>query len=274
MIELAQLEEMHRINSEQWMRLNSEDVNIRNAEGLTVVERGSALQKRNERLTEWMRWKAFVDGALTITYPRTNSQLLIDYGFLAGHRPEPADLWTDLENSDPVNDIDAWQTLVAEDSGFVGLKIHLTSKTAKLILRNQNLATYFNVPAGQPFKPTLKDVAGLLADGTEFVLVNSGFRAMQSGAPYIHTDASHTRYLPHNRVVITSDYSIEGENIADTLDGQVEVATSYKDTAILDGPQSEVILDQMTKNRYLRQASARIVRINHPECFLSAKVGA
>jgi hypothetical protein len=26
----------------------------------------------------------------------------------------------------------------------------------------------------------------------------------------------------------------------------------------------------MTKNRYLREAAARIVRIIHPECFLSA----
>lgn len=274
MIELAQLEEMHRINSEQWMRLNSSDENIRKSEGLQVVERGSALQKRNERLTEWMRWQAFVTGGLTVTYPRTNSQLVIDYGFLAGHKPEPADLWTDLSLSDPINDIDSWQTLLAEDSGNIGLKIHLTSQTAKLILRNENLKGYFNVPSGQPFKPTLADVAGLLAEGTEFITVDSGFRAMASGSPYVHTDSSHTRYLPHNRVVVTTNYEIEGEAIADTLDGQVEVSSSYKDTDILNGPQAEVILDHMTKNRYLRQASARIVRIQHPECFLSAKVGA
>lgn len=273
MIELAQLEEMHRINSEQWMRLNSSDENIRNSEGLVVVDRGQILQKRNERLTEWMRWQAFITGGLTITYPRTESQLVIDYGFLIGHKPEPADLWTDLAESDPVNDLDSWQTLLAEDSGHLGLKIHLTSKTAKLILRNENLKGYFNIPAGQPFKPTLEDVAGLLAQGTQFVLVDTGFRPMQSGAPYVHTDSSHTRYLPHNRVVMTSDYEIEGETIADTLDGQVEVSASYKDTSILNGPQAETLLDHMTKNRYLRQASARIVRINHPECFLSAKVG-
>lgn len=274
MIELAQLEEMHRINSEQWMRLNSSDENIRKSEGLEVVERGSILQKRNERLTEWMRWQAFVTGGLTVTYPRTNSQLVIDYGFLPGHKPEPADLWTDLSSSDPISDLDSWQTLLAEDSGNIGLKIHLTSQTAKLILRNENLKGYFNVPSGQPFKPTLADVAGLLAEGTEFITVDSGFRAMQSGSPYVHTDAAHTRYLPHNRVVVTTNYEIEGEAIADTLDGQVEVSSSYKDTDILNGPQAEVILDHMTKNRYLRQASARIVRIQHPECFLSAKVGA
>ena len=274
MIELAQLEEMHRINSEQWMRLNSSDENIRNSEGLAVVERGQILQRRNERLTEWMRWQAFVNGTLTITYPRTNSQLVIDYGYLAGHKPTPANLWTNLATSDPVADMDAWQTLVAEDSGHVGVNIHLTSQTAKLILRNANLKTYFNVPVGQPFKPTLEDVAGLLAQGTQFVLYDAGFRAMQSGAPYVFTDSSHTRYLPHNRVLVTSAYNIEGEQISDTLNGQVEVSSSYNDTDIRQGPQSEVILDHMTKNRYLRQGSARIVRILHPECFLAATVGA
>lgn len=274
MIELAQLEEMHRINSEQWMRLQSSDENIRNSEGLAVVERGQILQRRNERLTEWMRWQAFVNGTLTITYPRTNSQLVIDYGYLSGHKPTPSDLWTDLVNSDPVADLDAWQTLLANDSGHVGTQIHLTSQTAKLILRNQKLKAYFNVPTGQPFKPTLEDVAGLLAQGTQFVLYDAGFRPMESGSPYLHTDSAHTRYLPHNRVLMTSAYNIEGESIADTLNGQVEVSTSYNDTDIRNGPQSEVILDHMTKNRYLRQASARIIRILHPECFLSATVGA
>lgn len=273
MIELAQLEEMHRINSEQWMRLQSSDENIRNSEGLAVVERGQIMQRRNERLTEWMRWQAFVNGTLTITYPRTNSQLVIDYGYLSGHKPTPADLWTDLVNSDPVADLDAWQTKVANDSGHVGVNIHLTSQTAKLILRNQKLKGYFNVPVGQPFKPTLEDVAGLLAQGTTFVLYDAGFRPMESGSPYLHDDSAHTRYLPHNRVLVTSAYNIEGESIADTLNGQVEVSSSYNDTDIRQGPQSEVILDHMTKNRYLRQGSARIVRILHPECFLSATVG-
>lgn len=273
MIELVQLEEMHRINSEQWMKLNSTDGNIKNSEGLTVVERGQILQRRNERLTEWMRWQAFVNGAVTITYPRTNSVLAIDYGFLAGHRPEPANLWTDLTNADPVEDLDSYQTKLAEDSGHMGLNIHLTSKTAKLILRNEKLKPYFSVPSGQPFKPTLEDVAGLLAQGTKFVLYDAGYRPMASGTGLSTTDANHTRYLPHNKVVITTDYEIEGEQIADTLDGQVEISVSYDQTSINQGTQSETILDHMTKNRYLRQASARIVRILHPECFLTATVG-
>lgn len=272
MIEMVQLEEMHRINSEQWIRLNSSDENIRNAEGLDVVTRGQILRRRLERLTEWMRWQAFVNGSLTITYPRTNSQLFIDYGWLPGHRPTPGTLWTNLIDSDPVTDLEAWQQQVADDSGYLGTKIHLTSATAKLILNNVKLKTYFNVPDGQPFRATLDQVASLLAEGTQFVVHDAGFRPMASGAA--RDEAAHTRYLPNNRVLMTTDYSIDGENIADTLNGQVEISSAYNETNIQQGPSSEVILDHMTKNRYLREGAARIPRIIHPECFLSATVGA
>jgi len=270
LIEMVQLEEMHRINSEQWIRLNSSDENIRNAEGLEVVDRGRILRQRLERLSEWMRWQAFVNGSLTVTYPRTNSQIFIDYGWLPGHRPTAGTLWSDTVNSDPVMDIEGWQQQVADDSGFLATRVHITSATAKLILANQNLKTYFNVAVGDPFRANLSQVAGLLAEGTTFVVHDAGFRPMASGAA--RDEAAHTRYLPNNKVVLTTEYSIDGENIADTLNGQVEISASYNETNINQGPQSEVILDHMTKNRYLREAAARIVRIIHPECFLSATV--
>ena len=272
LIEMVQLEEMHRINSEQWIRLNSSDPLIQSTEGLEVVERGQILRRRLERLTEWMRWQVFINGALTITYPRTNSQLLIDYGWLPGHKPTltGTSLWSDTTNSDPVSDIEAWQQLVSNDSGHLGTQMHLTSACAKNVINNAKLKSYFNVPTGQPFRATLEQVASLLAEGTTFVVHDAGFRPMASGAS--RTDAAHTRYLPNNKVLVTSEYSIEGEQIADTLNGQVEVSSAFNDTSIQQGPSSEVILDHMTKNRYLREGAARIVRVIHPECFLSATV--
>jgi len=209
---------------------------------------------------------------LTVTYPRTNSQLFIDYGYLAGHMPTVSTLWSDTTNSDPVADLEAWQQKVADDSGFLGTKVHLTSATAKLVLNNVKLKTYFNVPSGQAFRASLEQVASLLAEGTQFVVHDAGFRPMASGAGRAESD--HTRYLPNNKVLVTTEYSIEGENIADTLNGQVEISSGYNDTSIQQGPSSEVILDHMTKNRYLREGAARVVRIIHPECFLSATVTA
>jgi hypothetical protein len=270
LIEMAQLEELHRINSEQWLRLNSNDERIRNAEGLDVVTRGQIMQRRAERLTEWMLWQAF-QGSLLITYPRTNSQLLVDYGFPSGHKPTAATAWTNTTDADPVADLEAWQLQVANDAGFLGTVIHLSSATAKNIVNNAKLKAYFNIEAGTPFRATLDQVASLLAEGTRFVVYDAGFRPMASGAA--RNESAHTRYLPANRVLITTEYQIDGERIADLLNGQVEISTDFNDTDILMGPQSEVILDHMTKNRYLRQASVRIPRILHPECFLYATVG-
>ena len=272
LVEMAQLEEMHRINSEQWMKLNSTDEFISNSEGLDVVSRGQVLRRRLERLTEWMRWQAFTTGSLTITYPRTNSQIFIDYGFLPGHLPTVSTLWTDTVNADPVADLEALQLQMATDSGYLGRRIHLTSYSAKLILNNAKLKGYFNVPTGTPFRATLEQVAQLLAEGTEFIVHDAGFRPMASGAD--RSEAAHTRYLPNNLVMITTEYQIEGENIADTLNGQVEIGTDYNETEIQQGPSSEVLLDNMTKNRYPREAAARITRIIHPECFITATVSA
>jgi hypothetical protein len=272
LIEMVQLEEMHRINSEQWIRLQSSDENIRNSEGLDVVERGRILRRRLERLTEWMRWQAFVSGTLTVTYPRTNSQLVIDYGWLSGHLVTPATPWTTTASSDPVADLEAIQQKIADDSGHLGTRIHLTSTAAKNLLNSASIKTYFNVPAGQAFRASLEQVASLLAEGTQFIVHDAGFRPMASGAA--RDEAAHTRYLPVNKVVVTTDYQIEGENIADTLNGQVEIGVAYNDTAIQMGPSSEVILDHMTKNRYLREAAAKMVRIIHPECFATLTVAA
>jgi Phage major capsid protein E len=272
LVEMIQLEEMHRINSEQWMRLRSNDENVRRAEGLDIVDRGVILRRRMERLTEKMRWDVFTTGALTVTYPRTNSQLFIDYGFLPGHKPVLAGtaLWTDTVNADPVADLEAWQQLVADDSGFLGTMIHLTSQDAKLILTNQKLKTYFNVPTGTPFRPTLQQVAQLLADGTTFVIWDAGWRPMMSGAD--RSEAAHTRYLPIGKVLVTTPYTIEGERIADTLNGQVDVSVAYNEAEPTMGPANEVILNHMDKNRYLREAASRIVRLLHPESFLCATV--
>lgn len=270
LIEMVALEEMHRINSEQWLKLRSNDENVRKAEGLEIVDRGSILRRRMERLTEKMRWDVFVNGAVTITYPRTNSQLLIDYGWLSGHKPTAGTLWTDTTNSDPVADLDAAQQKVADDSGYLATLIHITSADAKLIVQNAKLKGYFNVDAGTPFRASLDQVAGLLAEGTQFVVHDAGWRPMASGAA--RDEAAHTRYLPIGKVMLTTPYVVEGERIAQTLNGQVDVSRAFDSAEPVMGPANEIILNHMDKNRYLREAATRIVQVLHPECFLTLTV--
>ena len=119
--------------------------------------------------------------------------------------------------------------------------------------------------------PTLEDVLKLLPPGTTFVPTNHAFRAESVGAS--KSPASHTRYLPVGNVMVTTDYTIDGVNIAETLNGPVEIRSGLDTTSFLPGPQSEIILKgEGVYTRLLRQASRRIVRLKRPEAFLYADV--
>lgn len=269
-IELAYLDEMHRISPIRWERLNSTDERVAGREARKLIEIGQILERRNERLTEWMRWQAF-SGQLTIEYQQRDTALVIDYPLPAGSRPNASAPWTDTINSDPINDLRTWQTQVATVAGGAGLRIHLASEDIELLLSNQKLRGYFNVAAGQPFLPALDDVLRLLRPGTQIIPFDTAYRDESVGASKAPED--HTRFLPIGNLLMTTDYRLDGAPIADTPNGLVEIATGYNTTALLPGPQSEVIMKgDGAYQRYLRQASRRIVRLRRPEAFLYATI--
>lgn len=269
-IELAHLDEMHRISPIRWERLNSNDERVAGREARSLIEIGQILERRNERLTEWMRWQAF-SGQLTIEYQQRDTALVIDYPMPAGHHPDASVPWTDTVNSDPVNDMRTWSTQVAVSSGTPGLRWHMPSETLELVLNNQKLRDYFNVAPGQPFLPSLEDVLRLLRPGTTITTFDTAYRDESVGASRRPED--HTRFLPLENVLLTTDYRANGAPIADTPNGLVEIATGYNTTNLLPGPQSEVIMKgEGVYQRFLRQASRRIVRLRQPEAFLYATV--
>jgi hypothetical protein len=269
-IELAHLDEMHRISPIRWERLNSTDERIAGREARRLVEIGQILERRNERLTEWMRWQAF-SGTLTIEYQQRDTALVIEYPLPTGHRPSVTVPWSDTENSDPIADMRAWQSQVAVSSNYGGLRIHMPDEDIEDVLANQKLRGYFNVEEGRPFLPTLDDVVALLRPGTQIIPFNTGYREESVGASKRPED--HTRFLPVGKVLVTTEYVIDGAPIADTPNGLVEVATGYNTTALLPGPQSEIIMKgEGAYTRFLRQASRRIVRLRRPEAFLYADV--
>lgn len=274
-IELVLLEEMHRISGEDWLKLNSSDPAIQRVAGMNLVDRGRVLQLRNERLTEWMRWQAFTKGNLTITYP-TGSQLFINYGIAASHFPTAGTLWTDTTNADIVADVQTWSELLAADSGYYGTQLHMTSKVWDYLIRNakiKGMINFYSPVSPNLQRPRRSDILELFtsfATSVGITIYDNGYRA--EGVTGNAWPGSITKYLDDKHVLMTTDYSAPGDPIADTLDGQVLVSNSYNSVAIRQGPQSEVMLDHLSKNHFLRQASARIPRIRHPECFLCAKV--
>lgn len=267
-IELAILSEQHRIKDEDYLALQSSDENYRKKAGLSIVERGNILAIRNRRLTEALRWDAF-SGSAVLTYPN-GSQIEIDYGFPAGHKPVAGTLWSDRANSDPIANLKAWQKLPAVALGHYGTKIHMSSDTWEMILENDKLAEYLTGSDRPLLIPRKEDVLALLRDGTEIVITDAGYR--DEGVGTARGVNTLTPYLPAGKVLITTPYSIEGERIADTPNGQVLVSNSYNSVAVRQGPQAEVILEHQSKTHFIRYESARIPRINHPGAFVFATV--
>lgn len=276
-IELALIDEMERISEEDWMKLQSSDDDIRRSAGVSLVDRGRILETRNERATEDLRWQAFA-GQVTITYP-SGAQLFVDYGLPAGHKPVLAGnaKWDDLTNSDPVSNVQAWSEQLAADAGFYARYVHMNSKTYDKLINNTKVAAKINFYAARansiqrPRRQDLEELFNSFAVGQSIVIYDNGYRAEGVSYGAVGTTAL-TKYLPDGVVLVTTNYTVDGVNIADTLDGQVTVSTGYNSVAIRQGFQAEVMLDHLSKTHFLRAASARIPRLLIPEAFLYAQV--
>lgn len=271
-MELVLLDEMRRIKEEQWINLNSSDDRIRKAAGVDLLETGSILALRNRRLTERLRWEAF-SGEATVVYNKdTDSEVefTIDYGIPTQNKVSATAPWDDYANSDPIADLKTWLKLPTKTVGYAGTKIHLSSEAWDHLIKSESLKEYLTGSDRGLWVATEDDVRALLPKGVEIVIDDSGYREEKTKG---RNKVDIERYLPINKVLITTDYSIDGERIADMPDGLVTVANSYNSVNILRGPAAEVILDPMAKVHYLRYASARLPRINHPGAFVWADVG-
>lgn len=269
-IELLELEEMHKIPSSEFLQLNSKDSTVARAAGTSLIDRGKALQLRNDRLTEWMRWQAF-SGALTVEYP-TGSSLYIDYGFQSSQKPVVSTLWSSTSSADPISDMRSFSDTIASLSGFRGLRYHMNSKTFGYLTRNANVKALLTNTNRRLYVPQKEDIVSLLPDGSDIVIYDNGYRAESVGSSRGVPD-SLTQFLPDGKVLVTTEYVVDGVNIAETLDGQVVTSGGQSNEAVIkSGPQSEVWFDQMSKNHFLRVAARRVPRLNYPECFVYATV--
>lgn len=263
-ISLALIEEMERIGEEQYLALNSSDETVRRAAGLDIVTRGRILAARNERRLEKMRWEAF-SGSMTIAYP-TGDEVFVDYNFASNQKQTAGTLWSDTTNADPIADLRAASNTVASNSGYYGVRHHMSSDTYDYIVRNQKVRALLTATGRSMLIPTKQDVLTLLRDGTDIVIYDNGYRAEGIGTSR-GLPNSITRFLPVGKVLTTTEYSIEGVNIAETLDGQVVVNNGPNDLKIVQGAASEVIVEPLSHNTYMRVASARIPRLIYPEAF-------
>lgn len=216
-----------------------------------------------------MRFQAF-SGALTLTYP-TGSQLTIDYGLPSGHKPTVSTVWSNTSSADPIADMRSWSNTVGSSSGYFGVRFHMSSTTWDYIVRNQAVRNLLTATNRSLLIPTKDDILSLLRDGTDVFIYDNGYRDEGIGSSRGVPD-SLTRFIPHGKVLVTTEYQIEGQPIADTPNGEVLVNGGYNSLNVAQGTQAEVIVDPLSKSHFFRVASARIPRLIYPECFLWATV--
>lgn len=276
-IELALPDEMERISEDVMLKLLSTDLKIKQSGGIDVATRGKILGLRNWRRIEKMRWEMFLTGKITLDYEDSDEQL--DFGLPATHIVTAGTLWTDTVNADIIAQIRSWQKLIADDIGTYGLMIHMNSDTWDLVYNNAKIAAKLSTWGRGLMVPNKDDVGRLFREGTQIVIYDGGFRDTgptlnnQTTPNRSRGDVNLTKWLPYGKVLITTaDYMVDGEAIADTPNGQVMIATGYNSAEPRQGPQSETILDPISKNTLLRYASAAIPRMLIPEAFFVATV--
>lgn len=274
LMELVNIDEMERIGETEWLKLNSPNENERRSAGVQLVDKGRILRTKNDRSTEWMRWKAFQDD-LVIPFNNGAAEVAVGMGMKASHKPVASVLWSDTTNSDPVADIQAWSELLAADTGFYGKHVHMNSNTYNNLIYNskiKNAVNFYAAGANSILRPRREDILNLFetfSTSLDIVVYDNGFR--EEDETDIGT-TSLTKYLPDGYVLVTTDYVLDGVNIADTLDGPVMVSVSYNETATRQGLQAEMMLDHESKNHLLRVASRRMPRLLIPDAFVWARV--
>lgn len=275
-IELGLPDEMERISEDVMLRLQSTDPNIAASGGVDVITRGRILALRNQRRIEKMRWDAILTGKVTLDYEDSDYQ--IDFGIPATHIVTAGTLWTTL-SADIIGQIRGWQKVVADDIGQYATKIHMNSNTWDYVYNNTTIASKLSTWGRGLMVPQLEEVASLFRQGSEIIIHDGGYRAegVKLGADSTKPNSSKgdsnlTKWLPDGKVLLTTDYTLDGEPIADTPNGQVMIATGYNTAEARQGPQAETLLDPFSKNTFLRYASAAVPRIRIPEAFLIATV--
>lgn len=265
-MKLAYLDEMEPFDNEEWRTLKSNDDSIRRGARLSLIERAAIMQQRNDQLTEYMRWEAF-KGVVNAPYP-DGGTLTIDYGFDPTHFPVAAIPWSNVSLADPVADLNAWSVIGADDAGAYYTKTHINTTTWRWIQHNEKIKSYLS-PLGRSLLVTRPaDIQELLDAEMQFVRVDSGF--VPEGA----TNRRLTKFLPDARVLLTTEYILRGQRIADVADGQVTVSVPGSEEPVLrQGSQSEFLHNKFTKQVFYRRASARLPRIYFREAFLYATVG-
>ena len=267
-IELIPIHEMSPVDERLLRKLESEDSEVRARAGVDIQTRQTALRMRNELGWDVLTMSAILNGTLQIGFVDDPDQgFTLDYGYDPTHFTSVSTPWATLASSTPIDDMKAVQVLLANQTGQYARHFWMNSNTQRNLIESAEakaLLTGFDGRA--QFIPTLGDIATRMydPDNVQFHVSDSGYR----GETYERGLTAHTKFLPDNVVIVTTDDPFEGERLVEVWNGSTAVPQSeFAPPALLQGNQSWVKLDTDSLTTYYHEASTRIPMVNRPDCI-------
>jgi hypothetical protein len=289
-IELVKLDEMTPIEEDEWKKLVEGNEYERNAAGANLIQRARMLQIRSEVRTEIMRWAAFHDDLkFQLAESGANPQeIQVVYGQPSANRPTGSD-WSEPETSTPIQDLRGWQKIPFEALSNWGMDIYMSNNTWEALQSSNEVRDLLKPVVGEDgsdfFIPTKRQIERLLIGGgidertdtqraPKITITDAGYRPESAG--FDRSPSGTVKYLPDWFVLVTAGPTIEGENVAEVLNGRVAVKRSAtSEPEWVQGPFNHTwSSSEPPYTHYNRQVCKRIPRINHPEALVYGYVGA
>lgn len=287
-IELVKMDEMSPIEEDEWDKLVNGNEYQRNMAGASLIQRAKMMQIRYEVKTEIMRWAAFQD-ALTFSLAEsgaTPQTIQVKYDQPALNRPDVSD-WTNRETSTPITDLEQIQEVPFNAVSAYALDVYMSNHTWKNLKYSKQVKDLLkDSSSGDFFIPSKAQVESLLIGGgdnrenrgnptsTTIHITEAGYRPESAG--YDRSPTGTVKYLPDDYVFAVAGPVIEGEKVAEVLNGRVAIKQSNMAAPEwVQGPANHEF-SSMTPpfTHYTRQVCKRIPRINVPEALVYAYAGA
>jgi hypothetical protein len=288
-VELAKMDEMWPIEEEEWFDLTGDNEYLKLKRGVAILDRARQLQLRAETKTEIMRWAAFHD-SLTLQLAEAGANtpsIAVTYNQPSTNRTSASN-WRTRSTSTPVTDIRTAQRIPFAALSHYGLNIYMHDDTWEDLQYSKQISDLLKPNAGSGtdfFIPTRKQVEALLIGGdvdaredvpgrVRLTITSAGYRAEGS---LDRGTADMTYFLPRDYVLITTQDVVDGERIAEMMDGRVltrDTPGAERPTWKI-GAQTETIISQNPPyTQSTRQVCKRMPRINKPTAFVWLYVGA
>lgn len=250
--------------------LESADALVAETALLDIVGSGKWLMRRNSRTTELMR-RDVLWNQLNITFPNgATIGPLATYGnYAATHIVNNAISWATVATATPLNDIRTWRRLIKRDSDNSATIMHINDTwyhNLRMTTQMRNIMP--NWPKTGSTLATKSELADLL-ELTDIVVYDGGWTRESDGVFVDMMRAGH--------IILTTDYVIDGQQIAETGYFPIMIPTADgSDITLVAAGDADihVVVDPINVQKYLRCHTARMAWLNRPDCIVLANVNA